>query len=440
MSKIVNIGMNHETAPVELRECLTSEPESTIKMLAAMRDRPFIKEGLFLSTCNRVEALLTTETPEEAKRWVISFMSSLGNIPEERFSQNLYTFEDMDAVAHIFRVASSLDSMVVGEPQILGQIKDAYVQATRQKTSGVIVNRLMHKAFHVAKRVRTETGISEAAVSISYAAVELAKKIFYVLDNKKVLLIGAGEMAELAARHLLSHGVSSMVVANRTFDRAVRVAEVFDARPVSFEEIASQLVEVDIVVTSTASPGYVITHEQVKNSLRKRRNRPLFFIDIAVPRDVQPEVNSLENVYVYDIDDLKGIIELNMGQRKQEAIKAERVVREEVVKFERWFKTLAVVPTIVSLQEKAESIIQAELKKSNSVLRGLTPGQEQAIKTLTRSIAGKVLNDPILYLKKRADRYSVNTYVDVTRKLFNLDEDDENTKYVWDKGVENGLE
>lgn len=427
MTKIVNIGMNHETAPVELRECLASEPDSAIKMLASMRDLPFIKEGLFLSTCNRVEALLTTGTPEEAKRWVISLMSSLGSIPEERLSQNLYTFEDMDAVAHIFRVASSLDSMVVGEPQILGQIKDAYIQATRQKTSGVILNRLMHKAFHVAKRVRTETGISEAAVSISYAAVQLAKKIFHVLDNKKVLLIGAGEMAELAARHLLSHGVSSMVVANRTFDRAVRVAEIFDARPVSFEEIESQLAEVDIVVTSTASPGYVIIHEQVKNSLRKRRNRPLFFIDIAVPRDVQPEVNSLENVYVYDIDDLKGVIELNMGQRKQEAIKAERVVREEVVKFERWLKTLSVVPTIVSLQEKAESIIQTELKKSSSVLRGLTPGQEQAIKTLTRSIAGKVLNDPILYLKRRADRYSVNTYLDVTRKLFNLDEEDENT-------------
>jgi glutamyl-tRNA reductase len=427
MTKIVNIGMNHETAPVELRECLASEPDSAIKMLASMRDLPFIKEGLFLSTCNRVEALLTTGTPEEAKRWVISLMSSLGSIPEERLSQNLYTFEDMDAVAHIFRVASSLDSMVVGEPQILGQIKDAYIQATRQKTSGVILNRLMHKAFHVAKRVRTETGISEAAVSISYAAVQLAKKIFHVLDNKKVLLIGAGEMAELAARHLLSHGVSSMVVANRTFDRAVRVAEIFDAHPVSFEEIESQLAEVDIVVTSTASPGYVIIHEQVKNSLRKRRNRPLFFIDIAVPRDVQPEVNSLENVYVYDIDDLKGVIELNMGQRKQEAIKAERVVREEVVKFERWLKTLAVVPTIVSLQEKAESIIQTELKKSRSVLRGLTPGQEQAIKTLTRSIAGKVLNDPILYLKRRADRYSVNTYLDVTRKLFNLDEEDENT-------------
>lgn len=427
MTKIVNIGMNHETAPVELRECLASEPDSAIKMLASMRDLPFIKEGLFLSTCNRVEALLTTGTPEEAKRWVISLMSSLGSIPEERLSQNLYTFEDMDAVAHIFRVASSLDSMVVGEPQILGQIKDAYIQATRQKTSGVILNRLMHKAFHVAKRVRTETGISEAAVSISYAAVQLAKKIFHVLDNKKVLLIGAGEMAELAARHLLSHGVSSMVVANRTFDRAVRVAEIFDAHPVSFEEIESQLAEVDIVVTSTASPGYVITHEQVKNSLRKRRNRPLFFIDIAVPRDVQPEVNSLENVYVYDIDDLKGVIELNMGQRKQEAIKAERVVREEVVKFERWLKTLSVVPTIVSLQEKAESIIQTELKKSSSVLRGLTPGQEQAIKTLTRSIAGKVLNDPILYLKRRADRYSVNTYLDVTRKLFNLDEEDENT-------------
>jgi glutamyl-tRNA reductase len=441
MTKIVSIGMNHETAPVELRECLATEPDSTEKMLTSMRDLPCIKEGLFLSTCNRVEALLATETADEARRSVISLMSSLGNIPEERFTQNLYTFEDMDAVAHIFRVASSLDSMVVGEPQILGQIKEAYLLATRQKTSGVILNRLMHKAFHVAKRVRTETGISEAAVSVSYAAVELAKKIFHVLDGKKVLLIGAGEMAELAAKHLISHGVSAMVVANRTFERAVQVAELFNARPVSFEEITSQLVEVDIVVASTASPEYVIAHEQVKKSLRKRRNRPLFFIDIAVPRDVQPEVNDLENVYVYDIDDLKGVIDLNLAQRKQEAIKAERVVQEEVVKFVKWLKTLAVVPTIVSLREKAESIIQTELKKSGPMLRELTPRQEEAIQTLTRSIAEKVLNDPILYLKKRADRHTVNTYLDVTRKLFNLDQEDGNTEQeVGDKGVINGLE
>jgi glutamyl-tRNA reductase len=257
--KIINIGMNHETAPVELRECLATDPENTVRALALMRDLECIKEGLFISTCNRVEALIATESAKDAEKSVISLMAKLGNMPKESFSSNLYTNEDRDAVMHIFRVASSIDSMIVGEPQILGQIKEAYAEATRQKTSGVILNRLMHRAFHVAKRVRTETEICEAAVSISYAAVELAKKIFRVLEGKKVLLIGAGEMAELAAKHLMAQGVSSMVVANRTFERAVEVAGLFKARPISFDEIGVQLLEVDIVVASTASKEYVIT-------------------------------------------------------------------------------------------------------------------------------------------------------------------------------------
>ena len=329
----------------------------------------------------------------------------------------------MDAVKHIFRVASSLDSMVVGEPQILGQIKASFAVSIEQKSSGVILNRLMHRAFHAAKRVRTETGICEAAVSISYAAVELAKKIFHVLDNKKVLVIGAGEMAELAAKHLMANGVKSIVVANRTFERAVQLAKVFDASPVSFEEISAQLQEVDIVITSTASQEYVITRKQVKKCLRKRRNRPLFFIDIAVPRDVQPEVNRLENVYVYDIDDLKGAVRSNMSQRQKEAIKAERIVQEEVVKYEKWLETLKVVPTIISLTDKTESIIKAEMKKSGSVLGELTPEQKKAIDKLAGSIAQKIINDPILYLKRKAGRPALNTYIDVTRKLFNLDKD-----------------
>ena len=428
MMKIINIGMNHETAPVELRECLATEPDNIVKALAVMRDLGSIKEGFFLSTCNRVEALFTTEDAGEARASVISLMSGLGNIPEKDLSSSLYILEDMDAVTHIFRVASSLDSMVVGEPQILGQIKEAYSQATRQKTSGVILNRLMHRAFHVAKRVRTETDICEAAVSISYAAVELAKKIFHFLDDKAVLLIGAGEMAELAAKHLIAQGVSAMVVANRTFDRAVQVAGLFNARPVSFEEISAQLLEVDIVVTSTASPEYVITYDRVKSSLRKRRNRPLFFIDIAVPRDVQPKVNDLANVYVYDIDDLKGVVELNKAQRQQEAVKAERIVQEEVIKFQKWLKTLSVVPTIVSLRDKVECIVMAELQKSNSSLEKLTLDQREAIEILTRSIAEKVISDPILFLKEKADRPTLNTYVDITRRLFSLDRGSEEGK------------
>jgi glutamyl-tRNA reductase len=423
MIRIVNIGMSHETAPVELRECLAKDPAHADKALTMMREFSCIKEGLFLSTCNRVEALFTTEQAEEAKKSVVSLLCALGEMPSERLCSSLFTYEDQDAVRHIFRVASSLDSMVIGEPQILGQIKEAYSNATKEKTTGVILNRLLHRAFHTAKRVRTETGISDAAVSVSYAAVELAKKIFYDFQGKKVLLIGAGEMAELAARHLLSQGVSVIAVANRTFQKAVEVAQSFKGLPVSFEEIGAQLLEADIVISSTAAPGYVITHDQVKGSMKKRRNRPLFFIDIAVPRDVEPAVNDLENVYVYDIDDLKGIVQVNIGQRQEEAVKAERIVEEEVIKFEQWLRTLEVVPTIVSLKEKAETIRQAELKKSLSSLGELSLPQLKSLETLTLSITEKILNDPILFLKQKADRPLGKTYLDTARRLFRLDQE-----------------
>ena len=432
MPKIINIGMNHETAPVALRECLAVESQNVKNALGLMRSLDVVREGFFLSTCNRVETLIVAEEVQEAKGAVVSLLSKMGNIPAEEFSSSLYIHENMDAVAHIFSVASSLDSMIIGEPQILGQIKEAYFQATREKMSGVILNRLMHKAFHVAKRVRSETDICGAAVSISYAAVELARKIFNTLEGKKVLLIGAGEMAELAARHLLTNGVSAMTVLNRTFERAVEVAERFRASPVSFDEIDNQLLQADIVVTSTASSEFIITREMVKKVLRKRRNRPLFLIDIAVPRDVQPEVNRLNNIYLYDIDDLKGVIEINKAQRREEAVKAQRIVHEEVVKFEKWLKTLAVVPTIVSLRRKAEAIIEAEFGKSRSVLDQLSPLHRDTVEVLVRSIVEKVLNDPILFLKGKAGRSTLNDYLDTTRKLFSLDEseDSRGTKII----------
>jgi len=421
MSIILNIGMNHESAPVELRECLASDPMHTKRALAMMRDSQVIKEALFLSTCNRVEALVVAEAREKGSEVVKKIMAEIANLSVESLSDHLYEHEGMGAVRHIFRVASSLDSMVIGEPQILGQIKAAYAEASKEKTSGVIINRLMHRAFHVAKRVRTETGISEAAVSISYAAVELAKKIFNKLEGKKALLIGAGEMAELAARHFLNNGVSSIAVANRTLGRAVELAEQFGATPLSLDEIPYQLAEVDIVLSSTASTEIVITRDMVKGCLRKRRSRPLFLIDIAVPRDIDPRVNDLNNVYLFDIDDLKGVIETNMEQRRREATKAERIIEEEVVKFDKWLKTLAVVPTIISLREKAESIIQNELNRSSALLASLSPSQKQAVITLSRSIADKILNDPILFLKGRSGRPTLPTYLDITKRLFNLD-------------------
>lgn len=422
MIQIVSIGMNHRTAPVELRECLARDLSNVQRALDAMRESRAVREGFYLSTCNRVEALCTTEAPDEAQSMLLSIFSEFAGMDAEALSGSLYTLEGMESVRHMFKVASSLDSMIVGEPQILGQVKEAYLQATKKKTSGVILNRLMHRAFHVAKRVRTETGVSDAAVSISYAAVELAKKIFHELTGRIALLIGAGEMAELAARHLLHQGVGEIRVANRTFDRAVQVAEAFRGKPVYFEEIDTQLLEADIVVTSTASVDPVITYDQVKRSLRKRKNRMLFFIDIAVPRDVEPRVNDLDNVYVYDVDDLKGVVEINRAQRAEEAVKAERIVEEEVLRFERWLKTLGVVPTIVSLKEKVENIRRAEMRRSLSALDGLTPEQIQAVEVLTASIAEKIIHDPILTLKRKADRPSRDQVLDMARQLFDLDE------------------
>jgi glutamyl-tRNA reductase len=380
-----------------------------------------------------VEILFTTDKEKEAKESVIEFLSHVSGIKKEELGSTLYIYDNEEAIRHIFRVGASLDSMIVGEPQILGQVKEAYRIAVNHKSSSVILNRLMHRTFSLAKKIRTETDISGSAVSVSFAAVELGKKIFGDLQGKEVLLIGAGEMAELAATYLLNNRIAKILVANRTFSRAVELADHFHGKAISFEEISDQLLVVDVVITSTASPEPVISLNRVKNTMRRRKNRPLFFIDIAVPRDVEPQVNGIENVFVYDIDDLTGIVESNINKRKGEAVKAERMVDEEVIKFSEWFKTLDVVPTIVALKDKCENIRQIELKKTLSSLDDLTPEQRKGVENLTISIAKKILNDPIVLLKKKEDRASRNLYLDIARKLFNLDSDSDETK---PKGVE----
>ncbi len=425
MIMIVDIGMNHETAPVELRELVAFGGHNIDEVMNSFRGIENIKEFMVLSTCNRVEILFTTDMEKEAKESVIEFLSHVSGLKKEELGQTLYIYDNQDAIRHILRVGASLDSMIVGEPQILGQVKDAYRIATEHKSSSIILNRLMHRTFSLAKKIRTETDISGSAVSISFAAVELGKKIFGDLQGKKVLLIGAGEMAELAARYLLNNRIAKILVANRTFSRAVELAGHFEGEAISFDEIDDQLLEADIVITSTASPEPIISLNQVKKTMRGRKNRPLFFIDIAVPRNVQPQVNGIENVFVYDIDDLKGIIEINLSKRKGEAVKAERMVSEEVIKFSEWLKTLDIVPTIVALQDKCEKIRQIELKKTLSTLEDLTPGQRKGLENLTTSITKKILNDPILFLKRKEDRASRNLYLDVARKLFHLEPDNE---------------
>lgn len=420
MPEIILIGLNHKTAPVELRECLAFAPDQTRDALETLQMQAPVKEALIFSTCNRME-ILFVPVDETATDSVIRFLSENKNIPVAEFKDALYIHEGDDAVKHLFRVASSLDSMIVGEPQILGQVKKAYKNTVTNKASGAILNRLMHKAFSIAKRVRKETGIGDNAVSISYAAVELANKIFSDLGKRSVMLIGAGEMAEIAVEHLISNGVNKIIVANRTFENAVALAERFKGQAVKFEEMETFLADVDIIISSTGATGFVLTKPQVKKAMGQRKNRPLFFIDIAVPRDLDPTINRLSNAYLYDIDDLQSLVNDNLEERQREAIKGERLVEEAVIKFRWWLNSLAVVPTIKDIKQKLECIADAETEKTLSKLDSLSPEEADAVKRMTRAIARKIMHDPILFLKNTGEHRDDAQYLSVARHLFNLD-------------------
>jgi len=377
---------------------------------------------LLLSTCNRVEVLLVSARAAEAIKETKSFLSAYNGLPIERFDDSLYVYRGEEAVRHVFRVASSLDSMILGEPQILGQIKSAYQVATQKKASGVILNRLLHRTFFVAKRVRSETGIGDNAVSISYAAIELGRKIFDTLSDKRVLLVGAGEMAELAVEHLIRHKVGQIYVANRTFERGVNLAEKFNGKPIRFEEVLDTLQKIDIIISSTGSSDFVIRRKQVKAAMKKRRHSPLFFIDIAVPRDIDPDINRVDNAYVYDIDDLKDVIEENLEDRRREAVKAERDVDEAVIRFRDWYENLDVVPTIVALRGKMEKIAEMELEKTLQTLHHLTPADRGAITRMNRAMINKIMHNPTELLKSDGRHINKSVYLDLTRRLFKLDD------------------
>ncbi len=420
MPEIVLIGINHKTAPVEVRECIAFSESDATAALQALHRQPDIREVLLLSTCNRVEVLLVTDNKPGAIERTKDFIAGYNKIDRSRFENSLYIHEGDAAVRHVFKVASSLDSMIIGEPQILGQIKDAYRRAASLKTTGVILNRLLHRTFFVAKRIRTETGIGDRAVSISYAAVELGRKIFGTLEGKTILLVGAGEMAELAVEHLIRSRAGDIYVANRTFENAVALAKKFKGTALNFEEIADCLKFIDIVISSTGSPDFVITRSQVKSVIRIRRNRPIFFIDIAVPRDIDPAVNRLTNSYVYDIDDLQGIIDENMEDRTREAIKGHRIVDEAVINFRQWYDSLAVVPTIVALRNKIESIVEAEISRTLQAGQ-VSHADRWMLDKMGHSLVNKILHDPTVFLKKDGMAADKSAYIDTVRKLFKLD-------------------
>jgi glutamyl-tRNA reductase len=421
MRDIVLIGLNHKTASVNIRECIAFSADEIDNALVMLRDNPAIGESVLFSTCNRIELLMAADESKAAINVAKQFIAEFKKVPVSKFETSLYHYVGDDAVRHTFQVAASLDSMVVGEPQILGQMKEAYRRATIEKTSGVILNKLLHRTFFVAKKVRTETGIGDHAVSISYAAIELGKKIFGSLDGKRVLLVGAGEMAELAVEHLIRNHAGTITVANRTFARGVELAERFRGKAIKFEEIVDCLKDVDIIISSTGATEYVLRKDQIKKAMKSRRNRSLFFIDIAVPRDIDPDINRINNAYVYDIDDLKGIVDDNIEDRHREAIKAHRIIDEAVIGFRKWYATLEVVPTIISLRRKVEALARQELNKTLGTLNHLSKADKQAIERMTRALVNKILHEPTDFLKKDGCYGNKSASLDLTRKLFNLD-------------------
>ncbi|TYO99315.1 glutamyl-tRNA reductase [Geothermobacter ehrlichii] len=418
---IIVVGLSHHTAPVEIRERVAFAPEAMEEPLKQVLALPEIAETIIVSTCNRVEIYATTRDAEAGIAVLRRFLARYHGLADEVLAPHLYDYQGAEAIRHVFRVASSLDSMVIGEPQILGQIKTAYGYASEYRTVGLILNRFLHKAFSVAKRVRTETNIAGNAVSVSFAAVELARKIFGSLDGKVVLLIGAGEMCELAARHFINNGISRVLVTNRTFARAEKLAAEFNGRPIPFDEYVDHLPEADIVLTSTGTPNFILVRSQVEKVLRQRRNRPMFFIDIAVPRDIDPEVNEVANVYLYDVDDLQGVVQANLKERQKEAKKAEAIIDQEIGQFHGWLATLEVKPTIVSLRRKFEEIRQNEVEKTLRNLKHLGPKEEKAIHAMTSAIINKILHSPISRLKQAQNGDDGDLYVDALRALFELE-------------------
>lgn len=417
-------GVNHKTAPVEVRERLAYDEHSLSDALLELKRRPGFREGLILSTCNRVEIALTSEDGEAASSVAVDeFLADTRHVAREWVTPYLYTYEDSDAIQHLFRVASSLDSMVVGEPQILGQLKSAYALAKQHGAVSGFLDNLLTRAFSVAKRVRSETDIGESAVSVSYAAVELAKEIFGTLDGKKVLIVGAGKMSELAARHLRRSGASQIFVTNRTHERALEMAQLFDGTIVDYTRFPAFLQEVDIVIASSGAPHYILLRDDMKRVLDARRNRPMFLIDIAVPRNIEPSINELDNVFLYDIDDLQKVIESNLRGRAQSAEDAEAIILEEVSRMMARLKARAVVPTIVSLQEQLEQMRAAETARMRGKFGALTPEQEQALEALTKSIINKIAHGPISELRRQSSEPEGHYFIATIRKVFRLRDD-----------------
>jgi glutamyl-tRNA reductase len=425
-TNLLLVGLNHRSAPVEVRERLAFSNGALESSLPHLIDADTVREGAILSTCNRVEVIACTTDPDQASEKIKTFLAEEQQVKRALFEPHLYTCVGKDAVSHLFRVAASLDSMVVGEPQILGQVKDAYAASSALGTLGVVLHRCFHKSFSVAKRVRSETGVAAKAVSISSAAVDLARSIFDHLSDKTAMVIGAGEMGEQTVRHLQSNGIGTVLVTNRTFQRAVDLARQCNGTVVPFEQWHKHLRLADVVIGSAGGSDYLLVPAVVEEVLHERKRRSMFFIDLGVPRNFDPRLNDLDNVFLYDIDDLEKVIEDHKDEREREALKAEAIIAEEVEAFWTWLSGMDVTPTIVALRDKAEAIRKRELEKTLAALKDLPPHAYKAIEALSTSITNKLLHPPIAYLKNRSRSGEGQEETDAAavRRIFALEEDD----------------
>jgi glutamyl-tRNA reductase len=418
------LGVSHKTAPVELRERLDFSSRDLGAAVEALASRPGAAESVVLSTCNRSEMYVAAENVERARDDLVEFLSDYHQLPADVFLPHVFAREDADAVRHLFRVAAGLDSMVVGEPQVLGQVKEAYATAAERHCSGPLLTKLFHSSFAVGKRVRTETALGEGAVSVSYTAVQLARKIFGKLIGRRVLVIGAGEMGKLTAQHLRSQGVGEIVITSRTLARAQELAAAVGGAAAPWAELMTVLAPADIVITATGSQVPILSRIDIESVMGRRRRDPLFIIDIAIPRDVDPDAGNIEQVFLYNVDDLQTIVQENLSRRSAEMDRAELIVAEEVGRFMTWHRSRGAIPTVVALRQRFDAIRRAELQRLDGKLSGLPPEARARVDEITRIIMEKLLLEPTEQLKALPDEETQVMYTEAVNRLFGLRADE----------------
>jgi glutamyl-tRNA reductase len=419
---ILLLGLNYKTAPVEIREKFTFSDDGTARALHLLSQTKSIAECIIIGTCNRTEIYVVCDQANIGRDYTLRFLAEWFGVEKESFKDHLYIKEQEQAIDHLLRVSAGLDSMVMGETQILGQVRDAFLLAQQLETTGTVFNTLFKQAITFAKRAHTETAIGQNAVSVSYAAIELGKKIFGSFAGKTVLIIGAGKMSELTAKHLHANGSGTVIVANRTLERAKLLAQKFKGDACTMEQLPEALLAADVVISSTGATGYVLGKKELTSIMKQRKHRPLFMVDIAVPRDLNPDLHDLDNVYLYDIDDLEGIVASNVAERSREAERLDVMIQEEIVAFTNWYQTLGVAPLIAALREKALDIHGEAMRKIENKLPQLSEREIHIIRKTTKGIVNQLLHDPVVRLKEMASSNKGDDVLDIFTAIFALEE------------------